>query len=393
MKKKRHTIVRDGIQESPLSMKQEQTTRDAPPQDRPKFSQAFLDDLKKSDFKRVMHQDLKDVYHFYLDENTRDELSDMGQFSKWMYMSYWLMKSIFLKLTPVRRFLLLIGLYLFFDGTDGEILSLSMGFLLILLILILELKDKLLAQDELAAGRAVQYALMPDQNPKLPGWETWLFTRPANDVGGDFVDYLPVRDDRLGLALGDVAGKGLGAALFMAKLQSTLRAIATHHETLDALGTEINSIFRRDGLPDKFASLLYLEIEPGSGLVRILNAGHLPPILMREGVLEDLSRGAPALGIIDEPQYSEQHINLDAGDYLIVFSDGLTEARNAQGEMFSEERLHRILPKLRGRSVKEIGLLLVEAVEMFIEDERPSDDLSMVLLRRVPQKHLESASE
>ncbi|MCH8962050.1 MAG: SpoIIE family protein phosphatase, partial [Bacteroidetes bacterium] len=147
-------------------------------------------------------------------------------------------------------------------------------------------------------GRAVQFALMPKQHPTLPGWETWLFTRPAKEVGGDLVDYLAINEDRLGLALADVAGKGLGAAMFMAKLQSTLRAIAPNFERLSDLGAAVNQIFIRDGLPGRFISLVYLEIEPEAGQVRLLNAGHLPPLVVHADSIEEMPKGAPALGLV-----------------------------------------------------------------------------------------------
>ena len=120
----------------------------------------------------------------------------------------------------------------------------TLGIAILLFILMLELKDKLLAREELEAGRAVQRALMPDSGPTIPGWDVSLFTRSANDVGGDLVDYVPLDDQRNGLVLGDVAGKGLPAALLMAKLQSTLRALAAAdvHNLVFQLGGDVRII-------------------------------------------------------------------------------------------------------------------------------------------------------
>ena len=213
-----------------------------------KLSRTVLDDLNQMDFRRTMREDLQEIYQFYLDADTRDRLDEMDRFSRWCHLTGWLLKNSILKLPPVRRLLLLGGMVLFLWGLFGGFQGLIMGFLLVILTLILELKDKLLAQDELMTGRAVQFALMPKKHPALPGWETWLFTRPANEVGGDLVDYLTINEDRLGLALGDVAGKGLGAALYMSKLQSTLRAVAPNFDTLSELGAAVNEIFIRDGL-------------------------------------------------------------------------------------------------------------------------------------------------
>jgi hypothetical protein len=197
-----------------------------------KLRHVIMEDLRSGDLKRNVMRDLRDLYTFYLDEEERDRLAKMGRLKRWVLIVGWLAKNLFLNLSPARRVLLLISLWFAIqsrvefkvgDSTIGTNLTVW-GFLLILVILMLELRDKLLARNELEVGRAVQLALLPDDLPRVPGWDIWLYTRSANEVGGDLVDYLPIQDDRLGLALGDVSGKGLGAALLMAKLQATLRA-------------------------------------------------------------------------------------------------------------------------------------------------------------------------
>lgn len=358
--------------------------------DAAQFAKTFLKDFEQEDFQRTMERDLKDVYEFYLDRDTRRELDEMGHFSKGFYLTVWILKNSLLKLSPSRRLLLAASVFFFlegafihaFTGSSFSGLTLTLGFLMLMLVLVLELKDKLLAQDELATGRAVQFALMPKESPALPGWETWLFTRPANEVGGDLVDYLWVDDDRLGLALGDVAGKGLGAALVMAKLQATLRALSPGFDTLDDLGEALNVIFRRDGLPNRFVSLAYLEIAPGTGRVRLLNAGHLPPLVLHDGRTSSLPKGDVALGLMDAAAFTEQAVDLAPGDVLLVYSDGLPEARNEAGDFFGEARLRALLAKLDDLPAAEVGELLLTAVERFIEEARPSDDLSLIVLRR-----------
>lgn len=360
-------------------------TQDPPGSRTPqKLGRTVLEDLNEMDFRRTMSEDLQEIYQFYLDADTRNRLDEMDQVSRWLHLTGWLLKNSLLKLTPVRRLLLLGGMVLFLWGLVDSLPGLIMGFLLVVFTLILELKDKLLAQDELMTGRAVQFALMPRQHPTLPGWETWLFTRPANEVGGDLVDYLMIGEDRLGLALGDVAGKGLGAALYMAKLQSTLRAIAPNFDTFSDLGAAVNGIFIRDGLPDRFISLVYLELEPEAGQVRVLNAGHLPPWIVYADTLKEMPKGAPALGLMREAAFTEQRVALAPGDLLVVYSDGLTEARDEQKAFFGDQRLKALLPSLRGLSAEAAGLRLLDAVERFAGDARPSDDLSLIVLKRLP---------
>ena len=192
----------------------------------PKFGKTIIDDIRHGDLKRTIPRDLKDFYEFYLDPETRAQLESMGRVRKWIRITFLLAKSLFLKLTPGRRILLVLGVLLAISRMSESNNYSHIGLIILILVLALELKDKLLARDELETGRKVQIALMPERNPVIDGWDVWLFTRPANEVGGDLVDYIWLDHQRLGITLGDVAGKGLGAALLMAKLQATLRALA-----------------------------------------------------------------------------------------------------------------------------------------------------------------------
>jgi sigma-B regulation protein RsbU (phosphoserine phosphatase) len=355
-------------------------------------AQHIWNDVHRTGLKRTIDRTFLDLQQFYLSAPSRDRLVGMRKGRRALYLVLWLLKSLFLRLTPARRVLLALSFFLMWQATNfehrGDTTQISirfpfLGIATLLFILMLELKDKLLARDELAAGRSVQLALMPDQSPTIPGWDVWLFTRSANDVGGDLVDCLPLGEQRFGIVLGDVAGKGLPAALLMAKLQSTLRALAAEESSLAELGQKMNRILCRDGLPNRFATLVYLDLGARSGWVRVLNAGHLPPLVLRGTRLEELPNGAMALGMFPEAIFSEQRVDLADGDALIVFSDGLTEAMNGNDEFFGDERLRARLPALARMAAQGIGTRLVAAVDEFVGDARPHDDLSLVVLRRV----------
>lgn len=349
-------------------------------------------DVQRTGFKRTIERTFLDLQEFYLGAHSRDRLLGMGKIRRALYLAVWLLKSLFLKLSPARRILLALSFVLMWQATSVESrggttqISSSFPFLAIvtlLLILMLELKDKLLAREELEAGHSVQRALMPDPSPSIPGWDVWLFTRSANDVGGDLVDYLPLDQQRYGLVLGDVAGKGLPAALLMAKLQSTLRALAADESSLASLGQKMNRILCRDGLPNRFATLVYLELATRSGDVRVLNAGHPPPLVLRGTTLEELPNGAMALGMLPDAIFSEQRVELADGDVLLVYSDGVTEAMNGDDAFFGDERLRARVPALARMAAEGIGTGVVAAVDAFVGDRRPHDDLSLVVLRRV----------
>jgi sigma-B regulation protein RsbU (phosphoserine phosphatase) len=350
-----------------------------------KIHETLWDDIKQGGFKRTLRQDFKDIYTFYLDAESRVRLSKMKRVRRFFHQMYWLLRNLIVKLPPVRRILLILSLIFVVwtpkTGTGDLQVFAYLAYIILLIVLMLELKDKLLAQDELAVGRAVQSALMPKDNPDLEGWEIWLFTQSANEVGGDLVDYLFIEDTRLGLAIGDVAGKGLGAALLTAKLQSTIRAIATHYRSLSDFGSELNRIFIRDGLPQRFVSLVYLELEAGSKKIRLMNAGHPPPVHIQKGKIKEMAQGEPALGIMPKTAYKEHSIRLEKGDFLVVYSDGVTEARNEQGDFYGEKRWLQLLQKSKNLSAQALGEKMMSEIRSFVGEARPSDDLSLILLK------------
>ncbi len=366
------------------------------------MGRTVLGDLQRGDLGLHFKRDLHDLYHFYLDDESRAKLQRMGRVRRVFSIAWWLLKSLILRLTPTRRLMLIVSIWLILQGdfyfsNDQYELSFpfsKFGYLVLLVILMLELKDKLLARDELAVGRAVQLALMPHESPDIPGWDCWLFTRPANDVGGDLVDFMPLAEGASGLALGDVSGKGLGAALLMAKLQATLRSYAGDVKgegTIAEMGGRVNRLLCRDGLANRFATLLFLRVEPESGTVRLLNAGHMPPLVLAGSEIRVLPPVAPLLGVLPAAAFVEQAVELAPGDLLVAYSDGLTEAMNRAEEFFGDERLLALMPKLEGLTAKEAGKRLLAAADAFIGDERPSDDLSLVILRRAIEDRCEPA--
>jgi sigma-B regulation protein RsbU (phosphoserine phosphatase) len=196
------------------------------------------------------------------------------------------------------------------------------------------------------------------------------------------VDLIKVHDERYGIVLGDVAGKGLRAALLMVKLQATLRALVPDFSSLSALAAKLNEIFCRDSLRSMFASMVYAEFRPGSGEIRLLNAGHLPPVVVVAGNVESLAKGGPALGIAPGATFAEQTMTLGKQDMLCLYSDGLTEAENVNGEFFGEQRLLRFLAQHRGRPLDEVGTDIVAAADRFIGEAGSRDDVSLALIRR-----------
>ncbi|NIW38233.1 MAG: SpoIIE family protein phosphatase, partial [Gemmatimonadetes bacterium] len=316
-----------------------------------------MDDLRATRFKRDYLRELSDLYYFYLDDERRAKLASMGRLQRAFLLLGWILKSLYLKLSPPRRILLLIAAVLGILGPTsvgfpmlGRQVSADLrpwGFFILLIVLMLELKDKLLARDEIEIARQVQLDLLPRKHPPLPGWSVWSFSRPANDVGGDLVDYIELDGFRHGVVLGDVAGKGLGAALLSAKLQATIRALVPDAVSLEDLGTRVNTIFYRDGLDNRYATLFYAELEYHSDPMRYLNAGHNPAFVIRTDGVNELRASSFPVGMMEEVSYEEGSVELETGDMLLAYSDGLTEATNLQGEEYGVERVRELLPQLR----------------------------------------------
>ncbi len=352
----------------------------------PKISQVLRDDLRHGDFWHSIHQEFIELKEFMLTKERRERFEQMKGLKRWFIITWWLLKSLFYKLVPMRRLLVVVAVLLLFSNRNNVDASQNLsilGGLILLFVLMMELKDKLLAREELEAGRAIQKALMPPLRPQVPGWEIWLFTRSANEVGGDLVEFIPIAADRYAVALGDVAGKGLRAALLSAKLQANLQALAPDFHSLAKLATKLNQVFCRYSLPNIYASLLYLELSGDADLVRIVNAGHIPPIVVRNQVVEMIEKGGMALGLKTGIEYDEQAIALYKGDLLLLYSDGLSEAQNEKGEFFGDECIVKLLPQLMPLSIEQIGAKLVAAVDRFIGDARANDDLSIAILRRI----------
>ncbi len=355
------------------------------------LGKTILNDFRRGDIESSLRRDFSELKEFMLTDERQKRLKDMRQVKRWLFMAWWFLEGLFLKMTPARRILLLLAFLLLgsnisvqSDGNGAHFEGFHLiGALVLLFIIMLELKDKLLAHEELEAGHAVQNALMPERTPQVAGWGLWLYTRSANEVGGDLVDFIQITPGRIGVTLGDIAGKGLRAALLTAKLQSTIRALVPDVLSLSVLASKLNFIFCRDSLPNLFASVVYVEVQPDSSSLRMVNSGHLPPVILRGGKIEKTEKGGIALGLSQQATFTEQHLELSKGEMMIIYSDGLTEARNLEGAFFGEQRVLDLLPQLTPYTAQQIGDRVLEEVDRFVGEARAYDDISIAILKRL----------
>ncbi len=350
------------------------------------FFETLGRDIRDGGHYRTIRKDYRELREFYIGEEGIRKLQRKNPPMRFLTTGWWLLKGLIYHLTPTRRLIIVAALLLstvsLRVGNTTINDNASLGFLLVLFVLILELKDKLLAHHELASGRAIQQALMPESCPAITGWSVWMNSRPAREVGGDLVDCLEVEKDRVAILLADVAGKGLRAALLATRLQATVRALAADHVSLADLCSRVNAIFHRDSIKSIFASLLYLEVRPDSGTIRYVNAGHLPPLIVTGQGVRELDKGQRALGLSGGSTYVEHTLDLRSGEIFLAFTDGLTEALNSRGELYGTERLTERLYFLRHLPAREIGDSVRRDVEAFVGEMPVRDDLSMVVLKK-----------
>jgi len=250
-----------------------------------------------------------------------------------------------------------------------------------------ETEERLRREIELA--REVQARLLPDRPPHVPGLDIAGTCKPARFVGGDYFDYLPMGAGRLGVAIADVSGKGLAAALVMSNLQAGLRtALGAGVGVAESLRS-VNTLLCELTADNRFASFFFGLFDRGSGRLHYVNAGHNSPLLIRkDGSAPVLLLGtAPVLGVLDTWHSLEREIEVRPGDVLVAYTDGLSEANNPQEQEFGEARILLAAQEaiLEGASAEEIIPRILDAVERFAEGVPYEDDLTLVVIRILRQ--------
>ena len=239
-------------------------------------------------------------------------------------------------------------------------------------------------QRDLELAHRMQHALLPSTSPQVPGYHFFEFYEAANQVGGDYYDYVMLPDDRFAAVVGDVAGKGVSAAILMAKLSSDVRFwLAREPDAAKALG-EINAAFSRHGWDDRFVTMVVAIVDPRNHLLTLVNAGHMPPLLRQQSgeVLEvgGEEAGLP-LGVIDDFEYEAYQRPFEPGDFLTIFTDGFSEAMNSDRELYGMEKL---IEMVGDRSVgsHDLGSHVLNDVRNFAGDYPQSDDMCLVCFGR-----------
>jgi sigma-B regulation protein RsbU (phosphoserine phosphatase) len=235
-------------------------------------------------------------------------------------------------------------------------------------------------QRELSEALKIQQRLLPQQVPQIDGWELAVSWQPASGVGGDCFDTIRFGDTRLALTIADVVGKGIPAALLMSNLQAAVRAFASEAIEPQALCQQVNRILCGNIAEGRFISFFYCVLDATAGVLTYTNAGHYLPMLVRaDGTVERLGIGGPVLGVLAEADYEQAQVVLGQGDRIVLFTDGLTEARDADDQEFGEERLLQAAVAHRACSAPALQARLTAEVATFTGGQLQDDATLMIL--------------
>jgi phosphoserine phosphatase RsbU/P len=371
----------------------------------------YTRDISREDFERLFTHDTFDAYRFFTRGRDEDQYAGLPLWKSAPRRLRQFFIAFTLRLSPARRALYIGSLVIALTGVirlfrgfsvtevpfgvpfisigvltptwaEGAV-ALMASLVLVHLIVLLEVADRLSLKGELEVAREIQLAMLPGGTYRAGDIQICGMTRPANTVGGDFYDVLPMRDGRIIVTLGDVAGKGSPAALLMALLLAVLRTLVDEELEPPALAARLNAQICRHSPSSRFITLFYGVYNPSTGVLTYVNAGQNPPLIRRrDGRYERLGGTGVALGMFEHSVFGSVDTMLHAGETLVMYSDGITEAENPDGLPFEETGLELVVERYAGEEPAEIGTRVLKAVAAHARASRFTDDLTILLLKR-----------
>ena len=244
-----------------------------------------------------------------------------------------------------------------------------------------KIKEKELLEKELQLARQVQAGFLPLQDIRIHGFEVSTFFRPAKEVGGDYFDFITVKNG-VGIAIADVSGKGVPASLVMTNLHATLHALAEDYSPTELLN-RINKSILKNTAPRIFVTFFYGILDNSTGKLEYINAGHNPPLLIRQnGMVEELAQHSMGLGISPDARFQTGSVTLSSRDTLLLYTDGLTEAGIPHVKPWGEEKLKHFASTIFKESTDRMVELIIQKVEESVKGVQQTDDIALVLLKR-----------
>jgi len=360
-----------------------------------RFYEEFTAGVTKGELRRLFDRDAAQAYRVLTREQDLSR-EPSGRLKRLFFRAKVVFLGLSYKLTPARRVLFAVSIIAAFFGlirfnavikTQDIQVNLSAVWFLasvagLVFLLALELVDRVLVRDEIEVARQLQRDLLPSQAPDLPGYRIAHSYRTANEIGGDYYDFLPLPDGRLVLVIGDASGHGMAAGLLMAIANAALKLAIEVDPAPERVAGLLNRVLFRTGDRRAFMSLFYGLLTPATGHLEYVCAGHPFPLLRRaSGEVEELGRGGLPLGIRDAVELTRAEVTLGPSDLLLLYSDGLAESVNAAGEAFGFESLRQLLRvEAEPRAIHDRFL---RALDTHLAGEPLTDDVSIVVVSRL----------
>jgi sigma-B regulation protein RsbU (phosphoserine phosphatase) len=356
----------------------------------------FTRDVTARDFKDLVSRDSEDTLRFFTREIDFSALESKPWYERYPATAWKVFLAMSFRLSPARRVLFAAAVILLAVawlkwivtqttvsvwavwGIPAALLSATLLFL----VLLVEMRDKLALKGDLEIARQIQFGLLPFAPFSRAGTSVYTAMRPANTVGGDYFDIIGLPDGRIALAMGDVAGKGIPAALLMALLQGSLRTLITAGFRGAELVRTLNDHLLANIPRNRLVTLFYAELDPATGALHYVNAGHNAPFLLRSTGATRLGATGVALGVIGGSAYEERGDTLALGERLFLFTDGITEAFDPGDQEYGEPRLEGFLLGRHALRSPELIDAVRDDVLAFCGSVRPHDDMTMMVVER-----------
>lgn len=356
----------------------------------------FTRDVTADHFKDLVSRDSEDTLRFFTREIDFSALASKPWYARYPATAWKVFHAMAFRLSPARRVLFAAGVILLVGawlkwlltqttvsvwavwGLPAALLSATLLFV----VLLVEMRDKLALKGDLEIARQIQFGLLPFAPFSRAGTSIYSAMRPANTVGGDYFDIIDLPDGRIALAMGDVAGKGIPAALLMALLQGSLRTLITAGFRGAELVRTLNDHLFANIPRNRLVTLFYAELDPATGELHYVNAGHNAPFLLRPTGATRLGTTGVALGVLGGSTYEELGDTLAAGERLFLFTDGVTEAFDPADQEYGEARLESFLLARHALRSPDLIDAVRDDVLGFCGAVRPRDDMTMMAVER-----------
>lgn len=382
-----------------MKKKKQKKPRSPGPIDRmERFFQDYTAGLDTRDLRRMFDKDAVRAYAVLTrGHDAEPEPKGLGRF---FYRAKLMFLGLSYKLTPARRLLFAGSLLAFIIGLVGDPLEVrasgdlllvdfspfwfSVSLTMMAYLLALELVDRIRVRDELEVARELQEDLLPHDVPPIPGYDFAHSYRTANEVGGDYYDLTPLPDGRVALLVGDASGHGMAAGLVMAIANATLKTALDLDPSPERVIRLLNRTLCRTGTNRTFMTVFYALLDPGTGEMEYVCAGHPFPLLRRaDGTVEELGCGGLPLGMREPLEICAETAVLEPGDLLLLYTDGLAEALDTQGkEAFGYPRITALTRD--GGSPRTVHERILRAFDSHVGDEPIKDDLTLLVAARLP---------